>query len=67
MEQIIIRNPGVSSVEIQIGNRRILVDAFNKLNEPEKVMTGDILLFTHDDGITSWRKVCHNLITWMLS
>lgn len=50
MEQVSIRNPGVSALEIEIGNSRILVDAFNSVNKPETVRAGDIILFTHDDA-----------------
>lgn len=50
MQQINIRNLGVGALEIRAGDKRLLVDAFNTLNQPEKVLPGDILLFTHDDG-----------------
>lgn len=50
MVRVSVRNLGVSALMIEGGGRRIQVDAFNDLIEPTKVLTGDILLFTHDDG-----------------
>ncbi|NLK86530.1 MAG: MBL fold metallo-hydrolase [Clostridiaceae bacterium] len=45
-----LRNPGVGAIVLNIENTRILVDAFNSLNEPEEIRDGDIILFTHDDA-----------------
>ncbi len=50
MEKLEIRNTGVAALVITIGGRRILVDAFNTINQPEPIVPGDLILFTHDDG-----------------
>lgn len=50
MNGLEVRNPGVSALIIETANSRILVDAFNSLNPAEEVRTGDIIVFTHDDG-----------------
>ncbi len=49
METITVTNLGVSALLIQAGDRRILVDAFNSVNEPLEVLSGDIILVTHSD------------------
>lgn len=50
MKQVTVRNLGVGSLIIGAGEKRILVDAYNTLTEPVRVIPGDIILFTHDDG-----------------
>ncbi len=49
MEKLTVTNLGVSALTIQGGNRRIMVDAFNSVNQPTEVLPGDLILFTHDD------------------
>jgi L-ascorbate metabolism protein UlaG (beta-lactamase superfamily) len=49
MEKLTVTNLGVSALLIQAGNRRILVDAFNSVNQSVEVLPGDLILFTHDD------------------
>lgn len=50
MEHIFLRNPGVGAIELEVAYTRILVDAFNSVNEPAEIRDGDIILFTHDDA-----------------
>ncbi len=50
MEQIVIRNLGIGALIIETEKKRILIDAFNTLIEPTNVLSGDIIIFTHDDG-----------------
>lgn len=49
MDQVTVMNLGVGALQIDTGERRILVDAFNSLTNPPVVLSGDIILFTHDD------------------
>ncbi len=50
MNQIAIRALGVGALEIKIGTKRLLLDAFNSINQPKKINHGDFLIFTHDDA-----------------
>lgn len=50
MEKICINNLGVGALQIKIGGRRILVDAFNSLINPVDVLPKDVIVFSHDDA-----------------
>ncbi len=50
MEQVIIQNIGVGALVIEALDRRILIDAFNNMISPVEVISGDIIVVTHDDG-----------------
>jgi len=50
MERVDVMNLGIGALEIDAGDRRILIDTFNTIMKPIAVLPGDVLLFTHDDG-----------------
>jgi L-ascorbate metabolism protein UlaG (beta-lactamase superfamily) len=50
MEHMSVINLGVAALDMNLGTARILVDAFNSINEAPSLREGDILLFTHDDA-----------------
>lgn len=41
---------GVGAFYLQIGNRRILVDAFNENIPSPEIQSDDLIVFTHDDN-----------------
>lgn len=50
MDKINIRNLGVGAIEINVNNKRVLINSFNSICKAREIQDDDILIFTHDDA-----------------
>ncbi|MBB2183346.1 hypothetical protein H0486_10700 [Lachnospiraceae bacterium MD1] len=50
MDKINIRNLGVGAIEINVNNKRVLIDAFITICKAKEIQNDDIFIFTHDDA-----------------